>query len=103
LYPQGLLVHGSGFGINEQTDDNEEKSGHGGLLEMLTELGLVGQYLHRLESAEMDMVKITSTQKILGDLALDQALKDAGVGIVGHRLDIRMYLQQISSGLLGER
>ena len=70
---------------------------------MLTELGLVGQYLHRLESAEMDMVKIKNTQKILGDLALDQALKDAGVDIVGHRLDIRMYLQQMSSGLLGER
>ena len=102
MYPQGLLVHGSSFGINQQTEDNEGKSGHGGLLEMLTELGL-GQYLHRLESAEMDMVKIKSTQKILGDLALDQALKDAGVGIVGHRLDIRMYLQQMSSGLLGER
>jgi hypothetical protein len=103
LYPQGLLVHGSGFGINEQTEDNEGKSGHGGLLEMLTELGLVGQYLHRLESAAMDMVKIKITQKILGDLALDQALKDAGVDIVGHRLDIRIYLQQMSSGLLGER
>jgi hypothetical protein len=50
----------------------------------------------------MDMVKIKSTQKILGDLAMDQALKDAGVDIVGHRLDIRMYLQQMSSGLLGE-
>ena len=62
----GSLVYGSDFGINERTEGNKGKSVHGGLFEMLTELGLADQYLKRLESEEMDMVTLQETLSVSG-------------------------------------
>jgi hypothetical protein len=89
------IVYGSGFGINEQTEDNKGKSGHGGLFEMLTELGLADQYLHRLESEEMDMVTLQETMSISGSLTLLQVLEDAGVDKAGPRTKIVNFLQSL--------
>ena len=92
----GSLVYGSDFGINERTEGNKGKSVHGGLFEMLTELGLADQYLNRLESEEMDMVTLQETLSLSGSRTLRQVLEDAGVDKAGPRAKIVNFLQRLS-------
>jgi hypothetical protein len=87
--------HPKGFGINEQTEDIKGESGHGGLFEMLTELGLADQYLHRLEYEEMDMVTLQETLSVSGSRTLLQVLQDAGVDKAGPRMKIVNFLQSV--------
>ncbi len=90
------LVYGSDFGINEQTEGNKGKSVHGGLFEMLTELGLADQYLNRLESEEIDMSTLQETLSVGGSWTLRQVLEDAGVDKAGPRAKIVNFLQRLS-------
>jgi hypothetical protein len=90
------LVYGSDFGINEQMEGNKGKSVHGGLFEMLTELGLADQYLNRLESEEIDMSTLQETLSVSGSWTLRQVLEDAGVDKAGPRAKIVNFLQRLS-------
>lgn len=59
--------------------------------EMLTKLQLP-QYIEAFESQCVDLPTLAMVQQRQGTAALDEALKELGVMITGHRIKIRAFL-----------